>query len=112
VRNERGDDGPEENLYIVTTLRGERKLSRDDIALVFDAPGTRAIVDTMLTEFDPADSTLTVGEPFLVAGGQVTVLTSEELRTGAVVDLASAPSSCPRTVRVVRRNAVAAALAP
>jgi hypothetical protein len=110
VRNERGDDGPEENLYIVTTLRGERKLSRDDIALVFDAPGTRAIVDTMLTEFDPADSTLTVGEPFLVAGGQVTVLTSEALRTGAAVDPASAPSSCPRTVRVVRRNAVAAAV--
>ena len=111
VRNERGDDGPEENLYIVTTLRGKLKLSCDDIALVFDAPGPRAIVDTMLTQFDPADSTLTVGEPFLVAGGQVTVLTSEGLRSGAAVEPASTPSYCPRTVRVVRRDALASALA-
>jgi hypothetical protein len=111
VRNEPGDHGLEENLYVVTTLRGTRRLSRDDVALVFDAPGPRAIVDTMLTEFDPADSTLTVGEPFLEPGRQVKVLTSEGLRSDAGLDSASALSYCPRTVRIVRRDALAQALA-
>lgn len=112
VGGERTDGAPIEYLDLVTTLRAEHTVPQDEIALVYDAPGPHAVVDHDLLEKGAQSYDLDRRKPFLEAGSQITVLKSRQLRSAYYIGKNSALSYCPRTVRVVPRNALALALAP
>jgi hypothetical protein len=106
------DGAPHEYLDLVTTLRAERTVLQNEIALVYDAPGPHAIVDHDILEKGVESFNLDPAKPLLNADGQITVWQDQELRSSFFIGRNSALSYCPRSVRVVPRSGLALALAP
>jgi hypothetical protein len=94
------------------TLRSERTVPDQELAVIYDAPGPHANLDQALFEKDVEGRTRGPNEPLLQAGGHITVEMSRQLRSADVIGPNSALSYCPSTARVVPRKALALALAP
>jgi hypothetical protein len=112
VGGEATDGANVEYLDLVTTLRANRTVPHDEIALVYDAPGPHAVVDQDLLEKGAQSYDLDPHKPFLEAGSLITVLKGRQLQSSYHIGRNSALTYCPRTVQVVPRNALALALAP
>jgi hypothetical protein len=112
VGGEKTDGAPIEYLDLVTTLRAERAVPQDEIALVYDTPGPHAVVDYDLLEKGAQSYDLDPAKPLLKAGDSITVLKGRQLQSSYYIGQNSALSYCPHTVRAVRRSALALALTP
>lgn len=101
-----------ENLWLSTTVHAERRVPKEEVAIVYDAPGPHAIVDEILLEEGATEYNLGRSTPFLEPGGSKTVGHAISLRSAFWIGRNSALTYCPRTVQVVPRNSIALALAP
>jgi len=112
VRGEKDDGPPVENLYLSATLRATRTVPQEEIAVVYDTPGSHAIIDDALLQENVESYNLDSARPFLVADSEKTAWYGKQIQASYRIGPNSALSYCPRTVRVVPRSALALALSP
>jgi hypothetical protein len=103
---------PVEILTFSTTIHGDRQISQDEIAVLYDAPGPHVLLDATLLEEGRTEYNLGHSAPLLQAGGSKTIRQSREIANASWFSRASALAYCPRTVQVVPLSAVALALMP
>jgi hypothetical protein len=103
---------PTEYLILTTTLQSGRRVTHDEIAIVYDAPGPHAIVDDLLLEPETGEHRLGIESPLLESGQRKSAMRFERLRSAYWLGQTSALGYCPRAVRVVPRRLLSVALTP
>jgi hypothetical protein len=113
-RTQRGhaDGVVTEYLVLTTTLRANRRIAEDEVALLFDAPGAHAIVDNAIVDEGAEQFQLSRNATFLDSGAARTTVRNVPLRSALVAGTESSLDDCPSTVRLVPRNTLALELVP
>jgi hypothetical protein len=101
-----------EYLVLATTVRANRRIAEDEVALLFDAPGPHAIVDNAIVDEGAEQFQLSRSATFLDSGAARTTVRTVPVRSTLVAGQESSLDYCPATVRVVPRNTLALELVP